>query len=203
MTTPRALRALLVATLIAFGVVAVTGLVLSFRYYPETTGDGTALSDVLRPIHEIGAYVTLLLVVVLAASAPARVLRGPSRVVALVVGGAVIALVGLVIGIARGARLAWDQLALFAVANKVPRGVWLPDTVRFVVRDAAEVSVGDYRRDVLIHVVVAPMLAVVGIGMLLAAVRSRRDPTQSEPSQSEPPQSDAAGSATKATSASS
>jgi Domain of unknown function (DUF4405) len=198
MTTPRALRALVVATLIAFGVVAVTGLVLSFRYLPEGAEDDTTLSDVLGPIHEVSAYVTLLLVVLLAASALARVVQGTWQPIALVVGGIAIALIGLVVGIVRGARLAWDQLALWAVTAEAPRGVWLSDTVRFVVRDSVEVGVGDYRRDVWIHVVVAPLLAVVGIATVVLAIRSRRDPAPSDP-----PQSDQAGSATKVTSASS
>ena len=169
------MRALIVATLIAFGVVAVSGLVLSFRYFPETAGDGTTLSDILRPIHELSAYVTLGLVAVLAASALARVSHGTWRSITLVVGGAAIALAALVFGIVRGPRLAWDQLALFAVTNgrTGPRGVWLPDTVRFVLRGVAEVSVGDYRRDVWVHVLVTPTLVIIGVAMLLHALRPR------------------------------
>lgn len=156
-------------------VLLVTGLHLAFRYWPGSATAGTTLVDVSRVVHGVsawGAVGLLVIAVVLAATW----LPGARRRVSLWLGG-LLAIGSAGYGIITGGRLAWDQLALWAVTtgNSVPRGVvGLPDTVKFLIIGINEVSPGTYSGRVWVHLLVVPLVFALGIGLIGLACRPSR-----------------------------
>lgn len=159
-------------------VLLVTGLHLAFRYWPGSGATGTTLVDVSRVLHGVsawGAVVFLVIAVVLTATW----LPGTRRRISLWLGG-LLAIGSAGYGIVTGGRLAWDQLALWAVTtgNAVPHGVvGLPDTVKFLIVGTSEVSPGTYSGRVWVHLLVVPLVFALGIGLIgVACGRGRSVP---------------------------
>ena len=93
------------------------------------------------------------------------------------VAGTVGILVALGYALVRGSRLAWDQLALWAVtsdSNGLPRGIWLPDTVKFVLIGDTEISRSDYRTAAWVHAVVLPIVIAISLALVLFWARAAR-----------------------------
>jgi hypothetical protein len=165
-----------VLTLLAVGVVAlgVSGVCLTWTYAPGPTGP-----ELARDVHRVSAVLTTILLALLTALLIAerirhrmttrRVAAPPWRWLTASVGGVAAATAGLL----TGPRLAWDQLALWAVTVVDPpdyrglRGPW--GDIRFVIVDGREVSPGSYKTWAIVHVVVLPLLV-----LLLAAVIAGR-----------------------------
>jgi hypothetical protein len=163
-------RLLLLALVVDLVVLAATGVLLMFRYRPHTWETGTTAMEIASRAHSIAAGGALLLLVALAVA----IARAPrfGRLRGLVVGaGLAIAAAGVAIG--TGARLAWQQLALYAVmTGQDIRGVVnLPDTVKFVLSGGQEMGLGEFRRRVVVHLLVLPVVFAIGLVILL---RSRR-----------------------------
>jgi hypothetical protein len=153
-------------------VLLATGVHLAFRYRPEPGASGTTLLEVSRTLHAITAWGALVLVVIAVVLA-AVWLPAARRRVTLWLGG-LLAIGSAGYGIVTGARLAWDQLALWAVTtgNSVPLGVvGLPDTVKFLIVGQDEVSPGTYSGRVWVHVLVVPAVFAIGIVLVLWSVR--------------------------------
>lgn len=155
-------------------VVVGTGLWATFRYRPDATGVGLGL----QRLHAL-AGIALAAVLVLGLAAlvwerrPDRRHGLPAFVVV-----AVLAVV-LVLTVVGGRRLAWDQLVLGAVPDDLDaaRGVLLGDVaLRFVVSDAREIAADDFRRQVWLHVLVLPVVTVLGAGFVVWWTRRHARP---------------------------
>lgn len=147
-------------------VVAVaTGVYASFRYRPDATGFGLG-------VQRLHAWSAVALAVVLVVGLATFVwARRPDRRHGLPA-FALVALLAVVLAVETsiGWALAWDQVALWAVTPAFSgiEGVWLGGhPVRFLIVDAAEVGVDEYRRTVWTHVVVLPVVVVLGAGLVV------------------------------------
>src|SRR5262249_4622416 len=92
-----------------------------------------------------------------------------------------VVLVAAVAAIITGPDLRWDQLALRSVrvGTNVEGVFWGSLSVKWVLRGFHEVSLGDYRRTVWLHVLLFPVLAWGGIGGLWYACSGDGEGTES------------------------
>jgi hypothetical protein len=147
-------------------VVVATGVYAAFRYRPDATG----LSLGVQRLHALSSLALAVVIVVGLAAFVWE--RRPDRRHGLPAFGAVALIAGLLaIEVVIGWRIAWDQLALWAVVPVLngleTRGVFLRDLpLRFVISDGHELGVGELRRLVWAHLAVLPVV----IGGLAAAV---------------------------------
>jgi len=154
-------------------VVVATGVYGAFRYRPEASG----LTLVVQRLHAVSAVVLAVVTVVGGAALVWE--RRPDRRHGLPA-FAVIGVVALLLAAAvwSGWRIAWDQLALWAVTPPAAtgggtRGVFLHGVpVKVVLVDGVEVGATAFRRTVWAHVVVLPVL--VGVGIAFVVVWTRR-----------------------------
>jgi quinol-cytochrome oxidoreductase complex cytochrome b subunit len=172
--------------LVLLAVLAVTGTILSFTYRPDRD------ADALRSVHATGSTLLVLnalaLLVAGVGLTSARQRVGTSRLQAAA-GFAI--LTGALVGAAfTGALLAWDQLALVAVATGSSQydGIWaaaFDDGIRFVLIDGVEVAPGDYAVWAITHVAVLPVGAVALL-ILLGRKLGRRGTFDPVPEGEEP-----------------
>jgi hypothetical protein len=159
-----------------------------FRYRPTTAQawpnlKATSVSaakpwllSLSESAHRISAYIALVVAAVFIATCLVQVWRSSlARRIVVVLGGCAL-VAGLVVGLVQGARLVWDQLALGAVTTKTPEGVWLPAATKFVLIGVDTVSPGSFRTGVWIHVLVLPVLVVLGVVLVVVGWR-RGSPT--------------------------
>jgi quinol-cytochrome oxidoreductase complex cytochrome b subunit len=166
----RARIVLLWVVVVLAGVLAVSGVWLTFTYRPNAAQAWPGVSDPSpmqwpRMIHLVATW----LIVPAAAGlmvASAAVKRATAPAVGLLV---------LVIALAyTGFLIAWDQLALWAVIPEGYHGMWtaaFDDRVRFVLIGSVEISQGTLRLWFIVH---GAVLAVI-FGATLATV-IRADP---------------------------
>lgn len=188
-------RWVLVAFAVDLLLLGASGLYLAFRYRP-TAGEAwpqlhvaasTAqakpwLLAVSESAHKVSAVAALLLAVVLVVLVVAAAWKrswGPRVAGSL---GSVGLLGALLAGVVWGSRLAWTQLALWAVVvgNKI-QGVWLPASAKYVFLKNAEVDPANYRQAVWLHVAAIPAVVVLALVVLVLAARPRVVPPASEP----------------------
>jgi quinol-cytochrome oxidoreductase complex cytochrome b subunit len=166
-------RKLLVALGATFGVLLVTGLYQAFRYRP--VGALGFWNDATELVHRIGAYVFAALVV---AVVVAWILgprdTGRSRFIAVVV--LVVLALATLAAIVTGGDIRWDQLALSRLSvGSGPRGVFLPDGVKFVLLGTDALSPSEFSSRVFLHLVVFPVgLLVCGGVLWFLSVRGDR-----------------------------
>jgi quinol-cytochrome oxidoreductase complex cytochrome b subunit len=163
----RARIVLLWIVVVLAGVLAVSGVWLTFTYRPSAVQAWPGVSDSSpmqwpRRIHLVATW----LIVPAAAG-----LMVASLAVKRATAPAVGFLLVLVIALAyTGFLIAWDQLALWAVSSAgFPDGMWaaaFDDRVRFVLIGGAEISPGTLRLWFIVH---GAVLAVV-LGATLATV---------------------------------
>lgn len=168
------------AFLVAVGILAASGVYLSVEYTPSSIESGSV--GAARTVHEITAYVALLLggaLVVTSRRAWHR--SGPER--AMWLSGAIALIAATGYAIVTGDRLAWDQLALWAVTTDVLSGVWLPGSVKFVVVDGTELSRSAFTRAVWLHVIAVPVVVLLAsTAVIVAGRRARRATAESSDS---------------------
>lgn len=180
--------AVLAAGLVAL--VLASGLYLTFRYRPSSArfgGGGYSRGvwvDAAVTVHRVAAYLLLgavaaLAVLLFAAVPSARPVR---RAVAMA-GAATMLPLTVAAALVTGIRLPWDQLALDAVTvggGRDPiRGVLgLPDSVKYVLIGAREISPSTYARTAWIHVLVIPvvLVATAALAWMVARTRLGRSP---------------------------
>lgn len=157
------------------GVLAVvaiaTGVYAAFRYRPDATGFGLGM----QRLHALSSIAFAVVVVIGLAAFVWE--RRPDRRHGLPAFAA-IAVIGLVLVVQTviGGRIAWDQVALWAVVGPDSlhhvRGVFLRDLpLKFVITDATELGVGSFRRHVWVHLVVLPVLVGLGVGSVVVWTR--------------------------------
>jgi quinol-cytochrome oxidoreductase complex cytochrome b subunit len=168
---------------------AVTGVLLLDRYQPghEFAGENPRRDD-LRVAHDLVvahqvfavALATLTLVVVVAVTF--RVVRQrlerdwtQSAVPAAL---AVLLLVVTAVATSTGFAIAWEQVGFSEVTVGTDLdAMWTPafgDDVTFVVVDGAEISQGEFARNLVVHLAVVPLaLLAVGIAAVLRRRRAR------------------------------
>jgi hypothetical protein len=191
---------------LALAGIVVSGLYLSFRYFPYPASvfgevrsgrhSKPALLGYAEAAHVVFAVAALVCSLFLGATLVIPALRGGRRFVAWVVGGVgLIAALGY--GLVTGGMLAWDQLALWAVTTGTGiKGVWNQSNVRFYIVDNFEVSRSDYRSRVVVHTIVLTLVVLIALALLAFVVRRRGDGSD-QPSAS--PDDEDAGSASTAT----
>jgi quinol-cytochrome oxidoreductase complex cytochrome b subunit len=170
----------LLGTLAALGaLLLITGLWLTFRYVP---GPGRAWTvGAAHELHRFSGYafavVSVLLVVNFAVRTDGqRVRRAWKGVVA---GVALAVAVG--VGLVSGPKLAWDQLALWAVTTGSSfRGVFHTH-VKYVLADGGELSVSSYNRWAWVHVLGVPLAIVACLVLLAVLARDASDDGSTEP----------------------
>lgn len=166
----RARIVLLWAVVVLAGVLAVSGVWLTFTYRPSAAQAWPGLSDLApmqwpRTIHLVATW----LIVPASAGlvvASAAVKRATAPAVGLLV---------LVVALAyTGFLIAWDQLALWAVSSAgFPDGMWaaaFDDSVRFVLIGGTEISQGTLRLWFIVH---GAVLAVILGATLATVIRGR------------------------------
>jgi quinol-cytochrome oxidoreductase complex cytochrome b subunit len=178
-----AIRRVLAWTVVAFVVVlAVTGAYLVVDYRPKPVqawGPGIGEADggptfagLVRTAHRWTALIAVLPSLALAAVAFAEAMarwRGPRRRRTGSVAGPAIA-VTVIVAVASGFLLPWDQLALWSVTvgrNDAGYRWLLDDEVRFVLQHGAEVSVASMRTAFVVHVLVVSAVLVASLGALV------------------------------------
>jgi quinol-cytochrome oxidoreductase complex cytochrome b subunit len=179
-------RKLLLASSATFTVLVATGIYQAFEYRPtaemawgSSRGRGAGPPVLYRTtelLHRWSAFVLVGLVIAIAVVRATRAAKDHAWSMANVALGAVA--VTAVAGIVTGPMLRWDQLALWAVtvASDI-RGVFWSDSVKYVLRGSQELGVGEFRRNVWLHVLVFPLVAAGGIGVLWYACRRGPAPT--------------------------
>lgn len=163
----------------------VLAAVLSFTYVPTgaqawddpSLGGGTgwtAWHQWSLVVWMVTAGASLVALVALAAT------TRPSRDAAIAAGAAVVSVVAAVVALTTRSLVQWDQLALWAVA--VGDGLdgyrsALDDGVRFVLIDGVELSRGEYRAALTLHLLahLVGVAAAVGTLAVLVARRGRAD----------------------------
>ena len=159
-TARRWLVVLAAATLALFALLLATGALLIFRYEPSGT------------IHRAASFA---IVPVVLAAVVLAVVTSVKRV-AIGVLAAVTVIVVLAAAIS-GQAIAWSQVAVFAVVDHIDKGfgpIFGGAPVRFVRVGGAEIGIDDFRRRVVLHVAVLPILLVVVGGGLLTLILARR-----------------------------
>jgi hypothetical protein len=148
---------------IALGVLLITGVVLTYRYRPDATGALLAC----RRLHRGSAIVTGVAAAALATVYTVALLRSSARAA----GVAIVAVAGVIAGFVWAARvgwrLAWDQVALWAVTTGFGyRGVLHEGPVRYVLVNGHEASPAHMRWLFWLHAAVIP----AALAALLAAL---------------------------------
>ena len=164
---------MLLVTLAALGALLLaTGLWLTFRYVP---GPGRAWTvSAAHEVHRFAGYafsvVAVLLAVDLALGADGRhVRRAWTRIAATVV-----LVVAVGVALVSGPKLAWTQLALWAVTvGDDLRGVFHTQ-VKYVLVDGTELSLSSFHRWAWIHILVVPLVIVASA--LVLTKRTWREP---------------------------
>lgn len=135
------------------------------------------VAPLLSAAHLIASWVLVLAaaaVLGLATWSAARARSGPVQLIGVTVGGTVVLVFAFLATVTRPI-VQWHQLAVFAVTVEADMaGYWTAafhSDVRFVLVDTTEISQGDYRFALAVHLV-APVLAGLG----LAAMRATRSP---------------------------
>jgi quinol-cytochrome oxidoreductase complex cytochrome b subunit len=155
---------------------SVVGLVVSgvplVRWYRPVGGQ-----QWLRELHSTAAVLSLCSSVALVGVVVAARWTKSDRVPPVWLLGGVGAIVLALAGLLTGPLLAWDQLALWAVTlgDDLYEGVLAPFSadVRFVFVDGREVGPGTYKAWAAVHIVVLPLLALAGTGLVLWRQRDR------------------------------
>jgi quinol-cytochrome oxidoreductase complex cytochrome b subunit len=170
----------LLGTLAVLGaLLLVTGLWLTFRYVP---GPGRAWTvGAAHEVHRFSGYafavVSVLLVVNFALGTAGQGARRAGKGIAA--GVALVVAVG--VGLVSGPKLAWDQLALWAVtAGASFRGVFHTQ-VKYVLVDGGELSVASYNRWAWVHVLAVPLAIVTCLVVLALLARHASDDGSAEP----------------------
>ena len=160
------MRKLVIALSVTFVVLVATGVYQAFRYLPGP-------QPFVATVHRWSAY---LLLALLLATAVAHATRAAgaraSSSVNIVLAAIAVATVAAIV---TGPMLQWDQLALWAVTvgNEHIDGVFLSDSVKYILRGSQELGVSEFRRDVWLHVLVFPLVVAGGLGALwYAATRT-------------------------------
>jgi len=156
-------RKLLIALCATFVVLVGTGVYQAFRYHPREDSS-------VSTVHRWSAY---LLVALLLATAVVHAMRArPSlgkQASAWSTANLALAVVAVaaVAGIVTGPMLQWDQLALSAVTvDKHIDGVLWSENVKYILRGSQELGLSEFRRDVWLHILVFPLIAAGGLGVL-------------------------------------
>lgn len=171
---------------LAAGAVALgTGIALARTYRPSIDFLGRSVAggsgSEAWSRSNLGATVVLLAAAVAAgvlavrAQAAGRLGRGGARR-GVILAGTVVALVAAVLALLTRPLVAWDQIALRSVRTGTDvQGYWFgafSDDVVFVLVDGVEVSQREYAVVLLAHLG-APVLAVVALAVVAAAVLRR------------------------------
>jgi quinol-cytochrome oxidoreductase complex cytochrome b subunit len=164
---------LLGVALLALAGLAVTGLYLSFRYFP--TERSVRTTDV-RHLHLVLTWLLSLTTVGLVITSIGRAVeRRHGEVPAIVLPVAAFLVVGAASSTGLGLR--WSQIALEAVtAGSFGTGIWhaaFDDGVAFVLVRGSEVEQSTYAQLAIVHTIALPLLIAATLG-LLAWRRLRR-----------------------------
>jgi len=180
-TARRWLIVLAAATLALFALLLATGALLIFRYEPsgkflgsdsQPIAGAVGRVDIVRTIHRAASFAIVPVVI---AAVVLAVVTSVKRV-AIGVLAAVTVIVVLAAAIS-GQAIAWSQVAVFAVVDHIDKGfgpIFGGAPVRFVRVGGAEIGIDDFRRRVVLHVAVLPILLVVVGGGLLTLILARR-----------------------------
>jgi quinol-cytochrome oxidoreductase complex cytochrome b subunit len=168
---------------LSLAVLAVSGVVLSFRYSPTPPGvaradldDKRRLASDVRTVHQLAGFVCVVTAGLAALLPLLPLLRRARARAADVVHGAALPLLAIVAAVS-GLFLRWDQIALFTVEVGADYDGYewlLDDGVRFVLLSAGggETSVGTLLTVLAIHAALGVALLVL-VGL---AVRRWRSP---------------------------
>ena len=155
------------------GLLAATGVWLSFFYRPGSVNNGAVTA--MRGVHRFGGSLLLLVLIVLLVVAVIDVVQRRTGHEPWIIAAA-LALLGLVLSVS-GFLLPYDQLALRAVTVRTDISGFFElftDEVRYVLIGTSEVSVSTIRGWFVVHSLVLPLV----LGALLW--RARRDATSEE-----------------------
>jgi quinol-cytochrome oxidoreductase complex cytochrome b subunit len=125
----------------------------------------------LRELHSTAAVLSLCSSVALVAVVAAGRWTDRDRATRVWLWGGLGAVGLAVAGLLTGPLLAWDQLARWAVTvgDDLYEGALAPFSgdVRFLFVDGREVSTGTYKIWAAVHIVVLPLVALIGTGLVL------------------------------------
>ena len=166
-------RPVLYVLVAEFVVLTTTGLYLLFSYEPTIGSQSIQLHDVIRDVHRVCAWISLVTAAILIAIAVAAAVFsllervGRPRLLELFVGTGLVALI--VNDRQSGPRLRWDQLALRAVTTSPDirgyRFLWQGGVLSVI---GPEHTVGALRHEMLWHTLVAvPSAALLVLGWML------------------------------------
>lgn len=158
-------RPLAWAVVVLIGVAVGTGVALSFLYRPEPP-DAFGLQAGRPGWHDPLVAGHVVSTIAACVALVWRCLAGVRRVEAgRRAAGAAAIVVGALLAFTGGPGLAWDFVALEAVTVGSISGIWTPvldADVVFVIDGIFEVGVDEYRRRVLLHLLIWPALVAAG-----------------------------------------
>ena len=149
------------ATAGLFGVLAATGVWLSFNYQPDVSA-GVTQSSVMSGVHRWASSVVLVVLLALLVVGIAEVVQRQASARGWAAAGALL-LLAVALSVS-GYMIRWDQLALDVVElGTRMKGLFtvFRDDVRFVIVDGIEVRTGSVRLTFILHALVLPLVFAV------------------------------------------